>query len=155
LQELSKDKKQSVGVIGYPNVGKSTFIASLKNYLSKPETDCKNIKLQEEAGVIFGEDKTNSLMLKTVKSPDDLDDPFVHVHALTKRVPKHELLLLYEIADFANTEEFLAQVAKKKGRYLKRGVPDYDSAAKLILNDWLSGFIPYSEDCPYEDVILV
>lgn len=93
----------------------------------------------------------NSLILKSAKSPEDLADPFVHVHALTKNVPKHELLLLYEIADFSNTQDFLSQIAKKKGRYLKKGIPDYDSAAKLVLNDWLSGFIRYSEDCPYEE----
>lgn len=101
-------------MIGFPNVGKSSFITCLKNFQAKPETNCKKIKLHDNPGVIFAEEAPNSLILKSVKSPEDLEDPFVHVHSLTKKVPKHELLLLYEIADFANTQEFLAQVAKKK-----------------------------------------
>lgn len=40
-------------------------------------------------------------------------------------------------------EDFLDQLARKKGRLLKHGEPDLDSVAKIILTDWVRGRIPF------------
>lgn len=41
------------------------------------------------------------------------------------------------------TEDFLDQLARKKGRLLKHGEPDLDSVAKIVLTDWVRGRIPF------------
>ena len=154
VREQCKDKANAtLGIAGYPNVGKTALQATLNKFLlaKKDQDEYKGLKLLENVGVVFGQDNPNSVILKNVKYPDDLSDPYVPVHAIIKRVPKHELLLTYEIADFANTQEFLASVAALKKNFLKGGLPDYDSTAKMVLNDWIAGKIKYHQDLNMEE----
>merc|ERR1711974_230182 len=39
--------------------------------------------------------------------------------------------------------DFLEQMAKKAGRLLKGGEPDVNAVAKMVLNDWQRGKLPY------------
>ena len=43
------------------------------------------------------------------------------------------------------------QIAEKRGKLKKRGVPDLESAARTVLDDWNSGRIPYFTLPPAED----
>lgn len=36
-------------------------------------------------------------------------------------------------------QEFFAHLASRMGRFKKGGVPDQESAAKILLNDWNTG----------------
>jgi len=38
---------------------------------------------------------------------------------------------------------FLEQLCRKSGRLLKGGEADIDGAAKMVLNDWIRGKIPW------------
>jgi hypothetical protein len=62
-----------IGVIGYPNVGKSCLIEALKGFLtsSAEKEEYKHVKVQTVPGVVFATDTPNSLMLKTAKFIDD------------------------------------------------------------------------------------
>lgn len=42
-----------------------------------------------------------------------------------------------------NSDAFLDAVARKYGRLLKGGEPDRETVAKMVLNDWIRGKIPY------------
>jgi hypothetical protein len=42
-----------------------------------------------------------------------------------------------------NFEEFLEKLARIKGRLLKGGEPDIEGVAKIVLNDWVRGKVPY------------
>jgi nuclear GTP-binding protein len=42
-----------------------------------------------------------------------------------------------------DVEEFLEKLARIKGRLLKGGEPDIEGVAKIVLNDWVRGKIPY------------
>ena len=150
-QELCKGKESiKMCAIGYPNLGKRSVVSAINKFLLSDPTneEFKNIKMSETVGVIFGQNETNAITLKNVADPDDLSDPYVIVHSIIKKADKNDMLLLYEIADYSNTQEFLANVATKKGLMLKGGVPDYDLTAKTVLHDWIEGKIRLYEECP-------
>ena len=48
-------------------------------------------------------------------------------------------------------QEFLALVAKKRGKLKAGGVPDTEATARLILQDWCAGKIPYYSEPPKEE----
>jgi nuclear GTP-binding protein len=96
-----------VGVIGYPNVGKSSLINSLKRgkvcgVASTPgfTKECKEIsldkhvKLIDSPGIVFG-DKSHSgadLILRNCVRLEDLDDPVPAVHSILLRCD-HEMIM--------------------------------------------------------------
>lgn len=44
---------------------------------------------------------------------------------------------------FRDINEFLLHLAHQRGKLKHGGIPDIDSAAKIVLQDWNSGKIPY------------
>jgi ribosome biogenesis GTPase A len=47
-----------------------------------------------------------------------------------------QLMVHYGLPEFANINEFLALLAKRRGMLRKGGVPDINKAAKIVLQDW-------------------
>lgn len=80
-----------------------------------------------------------------------LSTPSEHIPALMARVKPIYLSRTYDIplpnkddpTQCWEPEDFLDQLARKKGRLLKQGEPDLDSVAKIILADWVRGRIPF------------
>ena len=151
----------TVGVIGFPNVGKSSIINSLKRSKVAPVSNIPgytktiqeiyldhNVRLLDCPGVMLSNDNSDSVILRNVVKIEDLADPYVPVAALIKRVPRETLLTLYEVPEFATPQEFLANVARKRGRLMKGGVPNTEQAAREVLRDWNNGKIPFSTPCP-------
>eukprot|EP00466_Bigelowiella_natans_P018333 jgi/Bigna1/41442/e_gw1.52.11.1 len=155
----SHDIKTSitVGVIGYPNVGKSSLINSLKRARAvgvgaQPgfTKQCQLVKLDKQIsiidspGVLFDADTSDpGLSLRNCLKVESIEDPVAAVKEITKRCDKPTLLSLYRIANFTNGEEFLYRVAQKRGKLGKGGVPDMPAAARCVLRDWNSGKIPF------------
>jgi nuclear GTP-binding protein len=50
---------------------------------------------------------------------------------------------MYGVEKWEDPEDFLKQVAIRKGKLRKGGEPDVDATAKIILIDWQRGEIPY------------
>jgi ribosome biogenesis GTPase A len=143
-------KDVRVGIIGYSNVGKRSVHTMLKEYMEQENVGplYEHVQLLPRPGVVFSADSPNSLVLKHVAQPEELGNPYIHVHALLKKVPKIEMLACYEIPDYGNTQDFLNKVARKQGELLKKGLPDYEATAKLVVKDWMEGKIHYYEECP-------
>lgn len=152
----------TVGVIGYPNVGKSSIINSLKRsravgVSARPGfTTCsqevvldKNIRLLDCPGVVFDDDSNLSgntaVLLRNCIDVDTISDPIPAMQELIKRCSRASLMMTYAIPAFpeGNAEMFLAMVAKKLGKVKKGGVPDKVMAARAVLRDWNSGKIAY------------
>ena len=80
-----------------------------------------------------------------------LPTPSEHIPALMERVKPRYLSRTYDIPlpdpddpkQGWDPEQFLNTLAKMKGRLLKRGEPDVDGVAKIILTDWVRGRIPF------------
>lgn len=103
-------------------------------------------------------DSTTATVLKGVVRVEALPTPSEHIPALLQRVRPVYLSRTYglplpEPKDGQDTpcwdaDEFLDKLARQKGRLLKGGEPDLEGVAKIVLNDWVRGRIPYFVDPP-------
>ncbi|KAH7816107.1 putative nucleolar GTP-binding protein 2 [Monocercomonoides exilis] len=156
---LHSDKKHiSVGLIGYPNVGKSSVINTLRK-----KAVCRVAPIPGETKVwqyvaltngIFlidcpgivppdSSDDDTQLVLKGVVRVENLKDASSHIPMVMEKVKKQYIDALYGISDYSTPNEFLEKLAQKMGRLLKGGEPDIDSVAKVVLADFQRGKIPY------------
>lgn len=156
---LHSDKKQiSVGFIGYPNTGKSSIINTLKkkkvcNVAPIPGetkvwqyiTLMRRIYLVDCPGIVpvGANDSETGTVLKGVVRVENLETPAEHIPALMSRVKPEYLKQTYEVKSWTDSQDFLGQLARRMGKLLKGGEPDYETCAKMVLNDWVRGKIPY------------
>ncbi|RUS26217.1 P-loop containing nucleoside triphosphate hydrolase protein, partial [Jimgerdemannia flammicorona] len=151
----------TVGVIGYPNVGKSSVINSLKRSkvcgvgstpgLTKVAQQIhldKNIKLLDCPGIVFakqgnGDMEDAEVLLRNCVKVELLDDPITPVGLILSRCNKEQLMMMYNVPMFSDTPEFLVHLARQRGKLKKGGIPDITLAARSILQDWNTGKIPY------------
>ncbi|KAI9222093.1 NUC091 domain-containing protein [Blastocladiella britannica] len=156
--KLHTDKKQiSVGLIGYPNTGKSSIINTLKkkkvcNVAPIPGetkiwqyvTLMRKIYLIDCPGIVYpAEDTETDIVLKGVVRIENLKHPDDHISDLIARVKPVYLRKTYDLVSWTDHMDFLEQIARKSGRLLKGGEPDTTTAAKMVLTDWLRGKIPF------------
>jgi len=92
------------------------------------------------------------IVLKGVLRVENLDDPAQYISALFKRTKKEYLENTYGIKDSTDDVDFLEKYAQKTGKLLKKGEPDVTAVAKMILNDWIRGRIPYFIPPPEEPI---
>ena len=184
----SKQLKRSiaVGVIGYPNVGKSSVINSLTSRLNKGvqssacpvgaeagvTTSLREVKVDnklkviDSPGIVFPSalddskeakrkgrvDHEGILLLLNALPPSQISDPIPAVNLLLERMSQtpalfEKLLQQYGItalgpfAQGDQTTDFLVQVARRRGRLGKGGVPNLNAAAMTVITDWRDGRI--------------
>ena len=155
LKEIAKEKKLiKVGVLGYPNVGKSSLINALKKRkiaTTSPKPGMTRgkqlVKLDERIflidtpGIITLE-LPEDLALKGSWIPDKLEDPVeVAIKFIEKLIEKSPKSLedLYKVKVSPNPVETLESIGDKLNFKVKGGDVDYDRVAKKILWDWLKG----------------
>lgn len=168
FKNLHPDKKTlSVGLIGYPNVGKSSIVNTLRKKkvcnvapipgFTKVWQYVKlfgNLHIIDCPGVVHDTNNSDTdAVLKSVVRVEKIMDPYQYIVPLLDRSDPEHLRKTYGIPGWKNAEEFLAQVARKSGRILKGGEPDYNTVAKMVLHDWQRGKIPWFVRPPFEDDI--
>lgn len=188
-QSKNLKRGSKVGIIGYPNVGKSSVINALlsrlgpstKSRISCPvgaeagvTTALREVKLDnkltllDSPGIVFPPSLSTSsevpnltrkqadearLVLLSAIPPSAIDDPIPAITLLLNRLsqtpsPFNQMMEYYKISeatlvpqDGDITTDFLVQVARKRGRLGKGGVPNLNAAAKSVLADWRDGRI--------------
>ncbi|MCK5625088.1 50S ribosome-binding GTPase [Candidatus Pacearchaeota archaeon] len=148
-----------VGVIGYPNTGKSSLInlligkssakigaeAGFTKGIQKLRLT-ENIQLLDSPGVIPTEEYSMTSEEKIAKhvkvggrSHNQVKDPELAVNAIVKSNRKN-LEKFYKIK-FKDSEDLIEKIGNKKGLLKKGGEVNSDRAARIVLRDWQLGII--------------
>lgn len=154
-----KKKHIHIGLIGYPNVGKSAIINSLKKKkvcisacLPGQTRYWQFIKLTTQIylidcpGIVPMDVNESEKILRCTIRIEKVSNPEYYIEDILKLVDKKYWIQIYKLSEedhFTNSDEFLELLAKKMGKLLKGGEPDTNSVSKIVLNDWLKGKIPY------------
>ncbi|GAA5850816.1 hypothetical protein JCM8547_009097 [Rhodosporidiobolus lusitaniae] len=146
----------TIGLVGHPNVGKSSLINTLKRSKACSVAPTpgwtkevqevvleKGIRVLDCPGVVVEQRGEVEGALKGMVKPEDVTDVKAPVEAILARCNPSHLQMLYNIPYFDSLTSFLLEVARAKGRLRKGGVPDLDGTARSILRDWVAGRIPY------------
>lgn len=162
--KLHEDKKQiSVGVVGYPNVGKSSVINTLiskkgckvapipgETKIWQYITLFKRISLIDCPGVVVdtaGDSETDSV-LKGVVRAERLENPEEFVNAIVEKVKREHIAAHYQLPKdgdntWKNQVELIEMIARRSGRLLKGGEPCRRSASIMLINDFQRGRLPH------------
>ncbi|CDJ34957.1 GTPase domain containing protein, putative [Eimeria mitis] len=183
----------TVGVVGYPNVGKSSVVNALTRSASSAGVaalpgstrQLKYIKLDshtqliDSPGVLFAppareEDTARilphphsligtqqqqdqqqgkqqekplvasaSVLLQSLLPVPQIPEPEAVAEALIAISSVSALQRLYQLPSFSTPREALQALAKRRGKLLKGGAPDMQAAAKMFLQEWQEGRVPY------------
>lgn len=155
-----KKEKINVGILGYPNTGKSSLIniligkksagtgsqAGFTKGIQKLKLT-ENLMLLDSPGVIPKSEyssiqnkkiakhaKVGARTYAHVKNPEQIISELMKEYS--KEIENH-----YQIKSNKNPETLLEELGKKRSFLKKGGVIDTDRASRLILKDWQEGKI--------------
>jgi len=154
------NQKIYVGIIGYPNTGKSSVINILVGKHSARTASqsgftkgiqklklSENVYLLDSPGVIpiseYSSIKSEALGKHTkisVRTYDKVKDPEMQVAYLMKAAPS-KIEKFYQIKANGNSEILIEELGRKKHIIKKGDEVDGDKVARLILKDWQEGRI--------------
>ncbi|KAJ2006759.1 GTPase required for pre-60S ribosomal subunit nuclear export and maturation, partial [Coemansia thaxteri] len=156
---LHADKKQiSVGLIGYPNTGKSSIINTLRQKkvctvapvpgetkVWQYITMTRRIYLIDCPGIVqFSTTDTDTdIVLKGSIRTESLLTPEDYIPEILTRVRKEYIQRHYNIDKWDDADDFLTELAKATGKLNKGGEPDLHVVSKMVVNDWVRGRLPH------------
>lgn len=153
ILQISRGESIVVGIVGYPNVGKSSLINALAGKgkaktsaesgytkgLQKIRVDSKIVVL-DTPGVFPKDEKDRNKYAKIgaidyakIKDPD--------LAAIKIITDEKELIQKYYGINLNDPEEILEKIGEKFGKLRKGGKIDLDGAARFLLKEWQQGKI--------------
>jgi ribosome biogenesis GTPase A len=154
LKHKEKHEKINVGVLGYPNVGKSSIINAIKGKksaktsalsgytkaLQKIRTNKKIVMIDTPGVIPFKEkDDLKHSIIGTIDFTKIKEPDVIAIEIMEKypdKIEKHYGMKIKE--DF---EETIEQIAIKKNILIKGGLPDTKRMARMIITEWQKGNI--------------
>jgi large subunit GTPase 1 len=174
IQENPVDNKSSIkstinpdlvtiGMVGYPNVGKSSVInvlckKKLVGVAAQPGKTKhfqtlfieKDLMLCDCPGLVFPNFTSNrsEMVCNGVLPIDKLRDFISPVQFMCLRIPKHVFEVIYKIkVDATNPtgSQILQAYSKQRGHFTGRALPDEGKAARIFLKDLVNGKLLFCE----------
>lgn len=153
-QSCGKDIR--VGVIGFPNVGKSSIINSLKQEwicnVGVPmglTRSMQVVPLDKQITVIdspcFIISPSNSPTALALRSPTSIEvlRPLEAASAILSQADSQQVVLKYTVPEFKDSLDFFTKLAQRRGLHQKGGGPSVESAAKLLWSEWTGASLGY------------
>ncbi len=163
--KIERDRKKGIigrpvraMVVGIPNVGKSTFINSLCKKAStktgnKPGVTKgkqwirlnKSVELLDTPGILWPKFENDSIGLNLAFIGSINDEILDETELALKLIEQLKLMYPGVIAERFESDEdnetvvILEMIARKRGCLKKGNEPDYDKAARIILDEFRSG----------------
>ena len=151
-----KSKENLIGVVGYPNTGKSAVINALaksdKAKVSRIAGTTRGmqwinagaLRVIDSPGVVPFEDREIKLAVLGAKNPEKLKDPIKAVFEMIrtfKKTNKESFRINYGIEDIEgmDEQEIFWEIGRRKGFLKKGGEVDENRTAMTILRDWQAG----------------
>jgi ribosome biogenesis GTPase A len=149
-------EEPKIGVVGYPNLGKSALINALARRARAAVADMPNttrgvqwvraggLRILDSPGVIPYEDKSTKLTILGSKHPEKISDP-MHVALQIIRMftasNKAGLEKAYnvEIKELTEPYDIMLEIGKKRGFLKKGGEVEETKTAITIVKDWQKG----------------
>lgn len=94
------------------------------------------IKLLDSPGIVFAQGNDSQASLRNAVKVSAISDPITPANAILQRVPKQQIMEIYDIPEFNSPEEFYNLKGARTGRFKKGGVPDSNAAARGLIEDW-------------------
>jgi len=144
--------KLTLGVIGFPNVGKESVIQSLAAKSKRNKggiTIAPDIVLQATPGSLIAsltDGNREDAILRNAIDIKFLPEPFLPIKTIVQRCPKELLLQLYKIPVYNFHVDFLRRILGKTTKKILN--TDLINTARQVLEDWNTGKIPYHTTPP-------
>ena len=151
---LEEQGKVKVALIGYPNVGKSTIINTLKGKKAVGTAPIpgytkgkqlirlsKRIWLLDSPGVVPIDD-FDELVIKGGFPADKIDEPVKPALKLIGRIletRREAITEKFGIREFESEEEILRKIGEKRGLIKAGGEVDLEETARWLLREWQTG----------------
>lgn len=105
----------------------------------------KRIYLIDCPGVVppSNNDSPEDILFRGVVRVENVEHPAQYIDTVLQKTQARHVERLYEVRGYETATQFLELLARKAGRLLKGGEPDVDGVAKMVLNDFLRGKLPW------------
>ena len=149
IHAVARRKEVRVGVIGYPNTGKSAVINALAGRsvakISPVAGTTKGIQwiragglwLSDTPGVLPRKESEKERAIKDTLDPEALKDTAAVAYEMLRRMGP-AFARLYGI-DECEPDAFLEKLGRKRGKLIRGGGVNENEAAKIIIRDWQRG----------------
>ncbi|MEK6825242.1 MAG: GTPase [Nanoarchaeota archaeon] len=155
LAKRLKIEEPHIGVVGYPNIGKSALLNALARrartlVADKPGTtrgvqwvNAGNLRILDTPGVIPYEDGSSKLVLLGSKHPDKIAEPdkiAYQIVTMAKQSPE-SLKECYgiETVTLKDEQELVEEIGRKRGFLKRGGEVDEKKTCIQIIRDWQKG----------------
>ncbi|KAF7693405.1 hypothetical protein HF521_008721 [Silurus meridionalis] len=166
LEHLANNKGSesmlNVGVVGFPNVGKSSIINSLKGSrachagVQRGLTKCMQevhisdkVKMIDSSALLAAPSNSGEkLALRSLEVDEKEVNPLDAVNSLLKECNQQQIMLQYNLPNYRNSLEFLTTFAKKRSLFQKGALPNTEEAARIFLKDWTGAKLSFFSKVP-------